>query len=101
LDIYYSSENIPCDDNSGKGANYSRWINEESDEWLRKGGSSPDIAVRAEAYQKMAEIIAAELPQIYLYNRADIDLLRDHFMGWESNIWPNESWNADSWWIKK
>jgi peptide/nickel transport system substrate-binding protein len=101
LDIYYSSENIPCDDNSGKGANYSRWINEESDEWLRKGGSNPDIEVRAEAYQKMAEIIAAEIPQIYLYNRADIDLLRDHFMGWESNIWPNESWNADSWWIEK
>jgi peptide/nickel transport system substrate-binding protein len=101
LDTYYNSENIPCDDNSGRGANYSRWINEESDEWLRAGGSDPDIEVRAEAYQKMAEIIAAEIPQIYLYNRADIDLLREHFMGWESNIWPNESWNADSWWIQK
>ncbi len=101
LEIYYKSDNIPCDDNSGKGANYPRWIDEESDQYLAEGGSSPDIAVRAAAYQKMAERIAEGRSQIYLYNRADINLLSENFMGWESNIWPNETWNADSWWIKK
>ena len=101
LDGYYHSKNIPCDDNAGQGWNYSRWIDEEFDEWMEIGGSSPDIPVRAEAYQKAAERIAMDRPSVYLYDRQDIDLLSEDFMGWESNIWPNETWNADSWWLKK
>ena len=98
---YYHSDNIPSDDNAGKGWNYSRWIDEEFDKWVTIGGSSPDIAVRADAYQKAAESLAKDRPSIYLYDRADIDLLSENLMGWESNIWPNESWNSDSWWLKK
>jgi peptide/nickel transport system substrate-binding protein len=101
LEGYYHSKNIPCDDNEGTGWNYSRWINEELDAQLEIGGSNPDIAVRAEAYQKAAEQIAAERPEVYLYDRADIDVLRERFKGWESNIWPNESWNCDSWYIEE
>ena len=101
LDGYYHSKNIPCDDNAGQGWNYSRWIDEEFDEWMEIGGSSPDLPVRAEAYQKAAERIAMDRPSVYLYDRQDIDLLSEDFMGWESNIWPNETWNADSWWIRK
>ncbi|MGD9146910.1 MAG: peptide ABC transporter substrate-binding protein, partial [Anaerolineae bacterium] len=71
LDGYYHSKNIPCDDNDGQGWNYARWIDEEFDAQMEIGGSSPDIAVRAEAYQKAAERIAEGRPQIYLYDRAD------------------------------
>ncbi len=98
---YYHSDNIPSDDNSGTGWNYARWIDEEFDKWVTIGGSSPDIAVRADAYQKAAERIAEGRPQIYLYDRADIDLLSENLMGWESNIWPFETWNSDSLWLKK
>ncbi len=98
---YYSSDNIPCDDNSGQGYNYSRWIDDEADEWIQIGGSSPDVAVRKDAYQKVAERIAEGRPHIYLYDRGDIDLLREHFMGYDMNIWLEVSWNAEEWYIEK
>jgi len=98
---YFASWNIPCDENAGKGYNYSRWIDDEFDHWIEIAGSSPDLEVRKEAYQKAAERIAAGLPHIYLYDRMDIDALRDHFMGYHMNVWEVLTWNADEWWIKK
>ncbi|MFZ5916313.1 MAG: peptide ABC transporter substrate-binding protein [Chloroflexota bacterium] len=99
---YYGSGSIPCDDNSGLGYNYSRWIDEEADAALLIAGSSPDLDVRKAAYQTVAERIAEGRPHIYLYDRADIDLLREHFMGYEANIWTSTgSWNAEEWYIAK
>jgi len=98
---YFASWNIPCDDNSGKGYNYSRWIDDEFDKWIEIAGSNPDLKVRADAYQKAAERIAVGRPHIYLYDRMDIDFLREHFMGYHMNVWEVLTWNADEWWIKK
>jgi peptide/nickel transport system substrate-binding protein len=98
---YYGSDNIPCDDNSGQGYNYARWIDDEADAALAIAGSSPDLKVRADAYVKVAERIAEGRPHIYLYDRGDIDLLVEDFMGYNMNIWESVSWNADEWWIKK
>lgn len=101
VDGYYGSHNIPCDDNSGTGFNYTRWIDEEADEALRIAGTSPDPEVRRQAYQKLAERIAADRPQIYLYDRADIDVLRDRFKGYNMNIWAEVAWNAEEWYIEE
>ena len=98
---YFGSDNIPCDDNGGKGYNYSRWIDDEADEYLQIAGSNPDLDVRRDAYQKVADRIAAGRPHIYLYDRADIDLLSEHFMGYDMNVWEEVSWNAQDWWLKK
>jgi peptide/nickel transport system substrate-binding protein len=99
--VFYHSDNIPCDDNNGSGSNYNRWIDEEADKWIDAAGSSPDLQVRADAYQKMAERIAEGRPQIFLYDRMKIDLLSADFMGWDPNIWASLAWNADEWWVKK
>jgi peptide/nickel transport system substrate-binding protein len=102
MDGYYAPYNIPCDDNSGQGYNYSRWISDEYGAQMAIAGSSPDLAVRKAAYQKGSELIAEGRPHIYLYDRADIDLLRDHFKGYENNIWTSTgSWNAEEWYIEK
>ena len=98
---YFGGDSIPCDDNSGKGFNYSRWIDDEADAALETAGSSPDINVRAAAYQTLAERIAEGRPHIYLYDRGDIDLLREHFKGYAMNIWLEVSWNAEEWYIEK
>ncbi len=98
---YFASWNIPCDDNNGKGYNYSRWIDDEFDKQIKIAGSSPDLQVRAEAYQKGAERIAEGRPHIYLYNRMDIDLLREHFKGYHMNVWEVLSWNAQDWYLEK
>ena len=102
MDGYYASYNIPCDDNGGRGYNYSRWISDEYDAQMAIAGSSPDLAVRKAAYQKASELIAEGRPHIYLYDRADIDLVRDHFKGYVNNIWTSTgSWNAEEWYIEK
>jgi peptide/nickel transport system substrate-binding protein len=98
---YYSSESIPCDDNGGKGYNYSRWIDDELDAALAIAGSNPDIEVRAAAYQTASERIALGRPHIYLYDRADIDLLVEDFMGYDMNIWESVSWNSEEWWLDR
>jgi peptide/nickel transport system substrate-binding protein len=98
---YYGSESIPCDDNSGLGFNYSRWIDEEADAAFEIAGTSPDLDVRAAAYQTAAERIAAGRPHIYLYDRADIDLLAEDFMGYDMNIWESVSWNSEEWWLDR
>jgi peptide/nickel transport system substrate-binding protein len=102
MDGYYASYNIPCDDNSGTGFNYSRWISDEFDQQMAIAGSSPDLAVRKAAYQRGSELIAEGRPHIYLYDRADIDLLRERFKGYENNIWTSTgSWNAEDWYIQE
>jgi peptide/nickel transport system substrate-binding protein len=102
MDGYYASYNIPCDDNSGQGYNYARWISDEFDEQMAIAGSSPDLEVRKAAYQRGSELIAEGRPHIYLYDRADIDLYRDRFVGYVANIWTSTgSWNAEEWYIEE
>ena len=102
MDGYYSSYNMPCDDNGGQGYNYSRWISDEFDEQIAIAGSSPDLEVRKAAYQRGSELIAEGRPHIYLYDRADIDLYREHFKGYVANVWTSTgSWNAEEWYIEK
>ena len=99
MEGYFASWQIPCDDNSGRGYNYSRWIDDEADEWIEIAGTSPDIAVRANAYQKAAERIAEGRPHIYLYDRMEINVHVEDFMGWESNIWETVAWNSEEWYL--
>jgi peptide/nickel transport system substrate-binding protein len=102
MDGYYASYNAPCDDNGGQGFNYSRWISDEYDEQMAIAGSSPDLEVRKAAYQRGSELIAEGRPHIYLYDRADIDLVRERFKGYEANIWTSTgSWNAEEWYIEE
>jgi peptide/nickel transport system substrate-binding protein len=99
IEGYYSSISIPCDDNSGRGYNYSRWIDDELDEWVRIAGTSPDIDERAAAYQKAGERVAEGRPHIYLYDRMEINAHVEDFMGWESNIWETVAWNSEEWYL--
>ncbi len=101
MEGYYASYSIPCDDNSGRGYNYSRWIDPEADHWIQVAGSSPDEAVRADAYQKASERIAIGRPQIFLYDRMEINAHVEALKGWEINIWETVAWNAEMWWLDR
>jgi peptide/nickel transport system substrate-binding protein len=98
---YFASYNAPCDENSGTGFNYSRWINDEFDKWIEVAGSSPDLRVRADAYQKAAEQVAAELPHIYLYDRMNINLTVKELKGYHQSVWVGLTRNADEWWLER
>lgn len=101
MEGYYASYNIPCDANNGRGYNYSRWIDPEADRWLKVAGSTPDEQTRVQAYQKVAERIAIGRPQIYLYDRMDINAHVEALKGWQNNIWETIAWNAEEWWLDR
>ena len=100
LDGYFASYQIPCDDNSGRGYNYSRWIDDEFDKWIEIAGTSPDIQVRADAYQKAGERVAEGRPHIYLYDRMEINVHVESLQGWENNSWETIAWNSEAWWLE-
>ncbi len=98
---YFHSSSIPTEANGGAGFNYSRWINETSDEALVAAAATPDQAERKADYQISCEQIDAELPHIYLYDRADIDLTRSNFRGYRINSWESQrSWNTYDWYLE-
>jgi ABC-type transport system substrate-binding protein len=98
---YFHSESIPTEANGGAGFNYSRWINETADAAIDAAAATPDLAERKAQYQIACEQIDAELPHIYLYDRADIDLTSSNFMNYRINGWENvRSWNAEDWYLE-
>ncbi len=97
MEAYFHSSRMPTADNNGVGNNYSRWVNLEADQRLEEAGATPDTAVRAQAYQRVCELIDADLPHIYLYDRGDLHLARTNVGGFAVNPWSNETWNAQEW----
>ena len=97
MEGYFSSAAIPTEANGGTGFNYSRWINEAADAALAEAASVPDPAARKAAYQTVCEQIAQELPHIYLYDRATIDLTRSNVMNYKVNPWFGQAWNSYEW----
>ncbi|MCC9077545.1 peptide ABC transporter substrate-binding protein [Litorilinea aerophila] len=99
MDGYFHKDKMPTEANGGNGFNYSRWVNDIASEAIDRAGASPDPAVRKENYQIACEQIAAELPHIYLYDRAEIHLTRSNVKGYQVNVWSphDQSWNAADW----
>nr|MBP8110315.1 peptide ABC transporter substrate-binding protein [Caldilineaceae bacterium] len=97
MDGYFSSNKIPVEANGGNGFNYSRWINATADAAIVEAGANPDSAARKAAYQIACEQIDAELPHIYLYDRAEIHMSRTRLVGYEVNAWNSQGWNAAEW----
>jgi peptide/nickel transport system substrate-binding protein len=98
---YFHKDSIPTEANGGSGFNYSRWVNEEFSELVDQAGSTPDLEKRKEFYRQAMEILSAELPHIYLYDRNDIHLSRSRVQGFEVNPWSNQTWNAADWTVSE
>lgn len=95
---YFHSSSIPTEANNGTGFNYSRWINATADEALVAAAATPNIEERRAAYQIACEQVDAELPHIYLYDRADIDLAVSNLKNYRINSWESQrSWNSFDW----
>ncbi|MCB9140432.1 MAG: peptide ABC transporter substrate-binding protein [Caldilineaceae bacterium] len=98
MDGYFSANQIPVEANGGSGFNYSRWINEEATAAIDAAGKSADQAGRAANYQIACEQITAELPHIYLYDRAEIGLARSNITGFGVNVFENSiTWGNANW----
>jgi len=94
---YFHSTQIPTTANKGKGANYSRYANPQVDAALDTARNNPDLEARRAEYQKMAQLIAQDLPHIMLYARLNINVFRSNVAGYTVNAWENLTWDTQNW----
>ena len=99
---YYDSAMMPMASNKGAGANYSRWVNKEADKAIEQAGGILDLKQRHDLYCQSAQLIANELPVIFLYNRSTSSGYSErvqNFVGYNASN-PDFGANAANWWLK-
>lgn len=98
----YTSYRIPTAENDWSGANFSRYINPDIDQWIDEAAVTTDTALRQELYCKVAEQINKDIPRIYLYERLSITAHRQEFHNLRiSPSFVDFAWGAQDWWLSK
>ncbi len=101
MDGYFHMDKMPTEANGGNGFNYSRWVNAEASAAIEAAGATPVQEDRKANYQLACELIDAELPHIYLYDRGEIHLARSNVLGFDVNVFKNSiTWNVADWEVK-
>ncbi len=98
----YTSYRIPTLENDWSGANFSRYINQDVDQWIDEAAVTTDFATRKELYCKVAAQINKDIPRIYLYERLSITAHREEFRNLRiSPSFVDFAWGAQDWWLSK
>lgn len=83
---------------SGAGANYVAFKNEEADALMEQGVRETDQAARAEIYRKLQDILAEELPWAPLFNNVDKFGYKTTLQGYRPNPYLATNFdNAAEW----
>jgi peptide/nickel transport system substrate-binding protein len=87
---------------SGAGANYVAFKNEEADALMEQGVIETDQAARAEIYRKLQDILAEELPWAPLFNNVDKFGHKSALQGYRINPYLATNFdNASEWTISQ
>jgi peptide/nickel transport system substrate-binding protein len=79
-----------------QGYNWSRYCSKEMDAAQAQALGSYDDTVRKRAYVKIQQLLARDLPMIYLWHARQLQPVDAGFRGFAPNP-ANESWNAYQW----
>jgi peptide/nickel transport system substrate-binding protein len=91
----FSSNEIPRPEHPD-GVNYARYKSAEMDAAQREALGTYDQAARKKAYTKIQQILARDVPLVYLWYPRQIQPISPKFKGFAPNP-INESWNAYAW----
>jgi peptide/nickel transport system substrate-binding protein len=92
----YPSTQIPSPDNP-TGGNIWRWVNPEADAFIKQASSTFDLTVRKAAYCGLGNLIATELPQIYIYVFQDGYGYANNLTGYVVSTWGSMVWDVQNW----
>ena len=92
----YLSTNIPSADNP-TGGNIWRWVNPEGDTFIKQAGSTFDLAARKQAYCGLGNLIAKDLPQLYIYVFQDGYGFANNLTGYQVSTWGSMVWDVQNW----
>lgn len=81
--------------------NYSRWVNEESDELIEAGISDKgfDRDYREEVYGEWQQLVNEELPSIYLYAPVAVYAVNKRVHNVHTNSFDNALTEPELWWV--
>ncbi len=82
----------------GAPSNYMRWCNARVDALERRALAAPLRAQRRALYVRIARIVAAQVPIIYLFNARYIYAYDERLHGFAPNAFL-PTWNAYAWWL--
>jgi len=94
---WYTTGQIPSEQNNWVGANVTGYQNPEFDAaCLRAGQYTPDEAAYREAYQQTQAIFASDVPAVPLYARLKVAAARPDMCGFTLDPTANSLWNIES-----
>ncbi len=92
----FLSTQIPTADNP-TGANIWRWVNPKGDAFIEQAGSSFDLAVRKAAYCGLGNLLATDLPVLYVYVFQDGYGYANNLTGYTVSTWGSMTWDVQNW----
>jgi peptide/nickel transport system substrate-binding protein len=92
----YLSTQIPSPNNP-TGGNIWRWVNPEGDTFIQQAGSTFDLGVRKAAYCGLGNLIATDLPQLYIYVFQDGYGFANNLTGYVVSTWGSMVWDVQNW----
>ncbi len=96
----WMSTQIPSQENP-TGGNIWRWVNSDADAAIKAAGSTFDLGERKKAYCALADKIADDLPQIFLYIFQDGYGFADNMTGYTVSTWGSMTWGSQNWQLKQ
>ncbi len=94
---YFLSTNIPTDENGGVGANYTRWVDPETDALIEEAGRTPDLDARKDLYCQAAQRIHDSFSQIFLYQFQEGHAFSTNLSGYQVSTWAPLTWDVENW----
>ena len=91
-----SASRFSCDSVPPNGQNYSRYCNREMDAAQRAGLTHYDQATRRRAYARSQELLARDVPVVFVFWPKDIEVYQPRLHGFDPNP-VNPSWNCEVW----
>ncbi len=92
----YLSTQIPSAENP-TGGNMWRWVNPQGDAFIQQAGSTFDLAARKQAYCGLGNLLATDLPQLYIYVFQDGYGYANNLTGYVVSTWGSMTWDVQNW----
>jgi peptide/nickel transport system substrate-binding protein len=92
----YMSTQIPSPENPTAG-NQWRWVNPQADAFIKAAGSTFDLETRKAAYCGLGDLVAQEVPQVYVYLFQDGYGFANNLTGYTVSTWGSMVWDVYNW----
>lgn len=97
----YHSARIPTAYNGGRGSNFSRYKSSDVDDWIDAIAGTADVDALRELYCNIVQQINADVPVVFLYERAWVAGYRQALQNLQLSPGPASiALGSENWWIR-